>query len=224
MCFGGHSLHRDDYARLALVAGASMLGFGAAGMGPAAGLFGGAAPGAVGAGAGAMVPGAELAGGAGVAGLGGGTAAAFGPTAAGSALLDTFAPGAVAAANATPTLGTIAGEALAGSSGAAMGMPELGASATAWQPGPLSGIGGSLRAAGRGLYMGQQAMGAANAMQPHAAPMATPAAPPPRAQGPSESFAQSHAGGAQAAEPVPGSPEWIRWMQDQQRARFAGLA
>jgi hypothetical protein len=71
--------------------------------------------------------------------------------------------------------------------------------------------------------MGNQAMNMANGMQSRAAPApVAPAAMPPR-QAPTESFAQSHAG-VQQAEPVPGSPEWIRWMQEQQRARFAGIA
>lgn len=54
MSIGGKSLHKKDYLNLALLAGGVTAGFGAAGMGPLAGLLGGA--GAAGA-AGAAAPG-----------------------------------------------------------------------------------------------------------------------------------------------------------------------
>lgn len=53
MSIGGKSLHKKDYLNLALLAGGVTAGFGAAGMGPLAGLLGGA-----GAGAGAAATGA----------------------------------------------------------------------------------------------------------------------------------------------------------------------
>lgn len=40
MSIGGHSLHRDDYLKLGALAAATATGFGAAGMGPLAGLLG----------------------------------------------------------------------------------------------------------------------------------------------------------------------------------------
>lgn len=138
---GGHSLHKKDWLKLGGLLALTATGAGAAGVGPMAGLFGAAAPGAIGAGAGAVGAGAELAAG-GLTGMGGGTAAMFGPTAAGNGLL------ALGAESAAPTLAAMGEGATA-----PMGLPALAQSATAYQAGPLSGLlgGGDMAKAGKFL-------------------------------------------------------------------------
>lgn len=77
MC-AGHSLHKKDYLTLAALIGGGAAGFGAAGIGPLAGLLGGDA--AAGGAAGGLL--AES----GAGGIAGGTAGLFAPTATQSAL------------------------------------------------------------------------------------------------------------------------------------------
>lgn len=126
MSIGGKSLHKEDYLKLAILAAGTATGFGMAGMGPMAGMFGASAAGAAGAGA---------AGAAG-AGIGGGTAASlFGPTAAQAATLATYAPTAAAGAG---TAGSIMG----GGTAASMFAPAAEhAFATSLLPGASSGPG-----------------------------------------------------------------------------------
>lgn len=172
---GGKSFKRDDWLKVGGGALLAATGLGAAGIGPMAGLFGTMGASAVGGGAGAAAAGQALAGGA-TAGLGGGTAAMFGPTAAGAELLSTFGSGAAAL---TPTATEIGAGVIAGTAAPSLGMPALGASATAYEAGPLSGLLGN---AGKGLKAfskGQQLVSMAQGPQPQGGNggAARPAAP-----------------------------------------------